>query len=134
MKKKKLSIGRYKRKLWTLYSEYIRRKDANADGCTNCVTCGKYLHWTELQAGHFLAGRSNGILFVEGNTFPQCVGCNVFKHGNLEEFYPYMLKTFGDEKIQELKRLKRTTVKLDSTWYEEKIKDYDDKLGALEKK
>ena len=138
-KPKLVKIGKLKKKLWTLFSEWIRRKDCDSNGCTFCVTCmergeKKYLHWTELQAGHFLAGRSNGIIFDERGVWPQCISCNIFKRGATEDYYPYMIRTQGQEVIDELKRLKRTPIKLEREWYEARINWYRDKLNGLEKK
>lgn len=39
-KKKKPSVAKLKKKLWTLFSEYIRRLYARPDGMCECVTLG----------------------------------------------------------------------------------------------
>lgn len=52
-KTKKPSVAKLKKKLWTLFSEYIRRLYSHDDIC-ECVTCGVKKHWKELQAGHFI--------------------------------------------------------------------------------
>lgn len=90
-KTKKPSVAKLKKKLWTLFSEYIRRLYARPDETCECVTCGVVKHWKELQAGHFIpAGSSNNLRFVEMNVHPQCYSCNCMKHSNPIEYRIYM--------------------------------------------
>lgn len=121
---KRKSLGSYKKKLWKLFSEYVRMKAANPDGFVICVTCGRSLHWKEAHASHFLPGRNNGILFDVRNCHPSCMRCNIFLAGNLSEYYPFMLKTYGGVVIEELKVQKLNPPKLDRDWYEKKIEEY----------
>lgn len=69
----KESISKLKKVAWKLCSEYNRRKDANADGYTSCVTCGKVAHYKSLQAGHFVPSRCNSILFDDRGIHAQCL-------------------------------------------------------------
>jgi hypothetical protein len=112
VKKKKQSVSSLKKKVWTLFSEYIRLRDClETTGCLTrgrCVTCGRIFPFKSLQAGHFLAGRGGENLFDERGCHAQCVGDNVFKHGDIENYYPYMLKRYGQDVIDELKQEKRT--------------------------
>jgi hypothetical protein len=41
-----------------------------------CVTCKGMLPRTKLQAGHFVAGRGNAVLFNEQIVYSQCGYCN----------------------------------------------------------
>lgn len=101
-KKKKVKVSTLKNKLWAEFSKYIRTRGANADGMNHCVTCWTIKHWKELQAGHFIAGRLNSNLFDERGCHPQCSLCNVIKAGNGPMYYKFMLKTYGQEVIDEL--------------------------------
>jgi len=103
-KRSKLKIA--KDKAWKVFSLYIRTKYADENGMVECVTCGDVKPIKEMQAGHFLAGRGNAILFDPRGVHPQCYSCNVCKHGNIEEYYPFMLENYGQEVIDDLKRLK----------------------------
>ena len=60
----KSSISKLKKKLWTLFSKYIRLRDSDYRGICSCCTCGIKKHYKEMQAGHFLPGRRNSILFL----------------------------------------------------------------------
>ena len=121
MKTKKPSISKLKKKLWQLFSIYIRTRNLDEKGRTTCVTCGTKKHWKEMQAGHFVPGRTNGILFDERGIHAQCKGCNIFKAGNLIEYYPFMLKNYGQSIVDDLRRLSKTPVKITEEWYTEEI-------------
>ena len=125
-KLKKKSLSLLKRKAWKEFSLWIRLKDSDPDGFNVCVTCGVRRYYTELQAGHFLAGRTNGILFDERGVYPQCVRCNIFLRGNVEEYYPFMLEKHGQEVIDELKRKKKQLLKYSREDYEDMIKKFSD--------
>lgn len=109
---KKQTVSSLKKLVWKDFSKYIRLRDCLETTGTltkgKCVTCHKVFPFEDLQAGHFIAGRSGENLFDERGCYAQCKVCNVFNHGNLEEYYPFMLKRWGEEVIEELKREKRT--------------------------
>ncbi len=75
-----------------------------------CVTCGKRDHYKQMQAGHFIAGRTNSILFREDNVHVQCIRCNNYLGGNQEAYAAYMLRTYGQAKIDELNRARHEAV------------------------
>ena len=130
--KKKPTYAGLKRKLDSLFSEWIRRKDAGAYGRAMCVSCGMVSSWNKgMQCGHYisrnyLAGRWNSA-----NCFVQCVACNQFRRGNYPAFSAYLNKTFGPQYIEELLKLKRKTVKLYRSDLEAMIETYKSKLEAL---
>ena len=123
--KKKRSLTSYKNELNELFSLYVRLEKADPDGWVECYTCGKKKHYKEMQCGHFVPGRTLGILWETTNARPQCKACNVFLHGNLIEYYPKMQKEIGQEEIDRLKRLRKLPVKLSREWYETMIDTYD---------
>lgn len=57
----------------------------------------------KMDAGHFIQGRHNSVLFDERNVHAQCQRCNRFLHGNLVPYYEYMLSRYGAKIIEELK-------------------------------
>lgn len=61
---------------WKAFSVMIRKSKANHHGFGVCVTCPPkkaIKPWRELQAGHFVAGRGNSVLFDERLVHPQCL-------------------------------------------------------------
>jgi len=114
----------FKKKAWEAFSRYIRLKYADKEGNVVCVTCGAIKPWDQMQAGHFVPGRTGGILFDERGVHPQCVRCNIFLRGNLIEYYPFMLKTYGETIVNELRALKTKNVQFKSKDYEEILNKY----------
>jgi hypothetical protein len=74
------------------------------DGYCTCVTCGVRKPWKEMQAGHFIDGRNNAILFDELGVYPQCYACNCMKSGNKVEYFRFMQEQVGDKIIDELRK------------------------------
>ena len=67
-------------KLDTVFSQYIRRKDA-IDEIATCVTCNKKDHYKKLQCGHFMSRRHYSTRWDENNVAPQCKYCNRYCQG-----------------------------------------------------
>jgi len=129
LKKKKKSIKSLKSKLDTIFSLYIRRKDADNREFATCVTCFKKAHYSELQCGHYISRSYLATRYDDQNCAVQCLGCNVFKHGNMPAYTIYIQKKYGIEIINELVRRSRQIVK--NFPYEAKIKEYEEKLKKL---
>lgn len=133
--KKAVSVAVLKKKLWTLFSEYIRLKHSDSNGMSQCVTCKAQKHYKELQAGHFVpAGSSNYLRFVENNVHPQCYSCNCMKHGNLIEYRIYMIETYGEQFTEQLIELRNEEKRFTSEELQGKIEEYKDKIEALKTK
>ncbi len=128
---KKPSKSSLKKKLWKLVSEYIRRRDANNDGFAECVTCGVVKHWKELQAGHFVGGRRNSIIYELTNIHPQCYGCNVCKYGETLKYLDFMLEKYGQAEVSRLRSLNEKSVNFSIQDYEEMIEKFKKKLLEL---
>lgn len=80
-------------------------------GSVICVTCGKHGFWTgqEMDAGHFLAGRSNSILFEPLNIHPQCKYCNR-TGGNPQAYRQFMLQAYSAEIVEALEKMRRESI------------------------
>lgn len=115
----------YKKRLWEVFSEYIRKKYADHTGNVVCVTCGAVKHWKQIHAGHYIAkSMGSAIYFHEQNVHPQCVACNLWRRGNLTLYALFLRKTYGTEILEQLDALRREDVQLREAWYLEKIEYY----------
>lgn len=83
-----------------------------------CVSCKRWYPLKELQAGHFIDGRTNSILFDEEAVHAQCRSCNLFKSGAKAEYMIFMLDKYGEDKVREIVARKYQTVKY-------KLEDYE---------
>ena len=127
--KKPKTVSKAKKEAWKAFSKYIRLRDCLKTKKSpyegRCITCHKVFPTSELQAGHFIAGRNNSILLHEQLVSAQCRRCNIFLNGNLIEYYPVMLRKYGKKKIDEWKKLSNQSVQY-------KVVDWEDKKGYYE--
>lgn len=76
-KKKKSERAIAKDKAWDSFSIYIRTRDClrfTGDPTQGkCITCNKPFDFKHLQAGHFINGRGNAVLFDERLVYSQCL-------------------------------------------------------------
>lgn len=91
--------------VWKAYSLYIRLKYADENGYVKCVTCDAIKHYKQMQAGHFIPGRHNSVLFDDRNCHPQCYHCNIGLKGNPRKYDKFMRETYGREVIEDLETL-----------------------------
>ena len=128
-------LSRAKQRAWKAFSEYIRRRDClDTTGTWDygiCCTCGKQYHFAHLQAGHFIAGRTNSVLFREQGVHGQCRGCNIFGNGKNAEYILYMKDRYGDEVIEQEAKAKTVTTKYTVKDFKEIEKEYKEKLEEL---
>lgn len=128
-----------KRLAWDAFSIYIRTRDClrfTGDPTEGiCVTCKRPYPFKQLQAGHFISGRGNAILFDERLVYTQCLGCNgnppYGKGGNYVEYFRFMIDEVGLEKIDEFRALKNTDKVYKQFHFEELEKDYKERVKNL---
>ena len=124
---------------WNAFSKYIRARDAiettgTIDYCV-CITCGRTYPTFGvgcIQAGHFVPGRCNAVLFDEECVSGQCYGCNCGQGGMWVEYEDAMVKRHGQEKVEEMKRRKHGVVKYTACQYKEIEQKYKQKLKELQ--
>ena len=112
---KKRSISKWKKEADRVFSLWIRAREKA------CVTCGNK---NNLQAGHFESRSFNQLRYSEINVHTQCVGCNMFKSGNMAEYARFMIKKYGVEILDELAREKRKIKQWKTGELEEIIERY----------
>lgn len=128
-----------KDKAWSAFSTYIRTRDclrfSGDPELGKCVTCNRAYPFKQLQAGHFIQGRGNAVLFDERIVYSQCVGCNgnppMGKGGNYVEYYVFMLEEWAQTMIDEFRALKYTTVIYKIPDYERIEQEFKDKTKEL---
>jgi len=137
-KAKKPGIKKLKKKLWKIVSEYIRLRDALETTGTReylrCCTCGKvYPAFGKgcAQAGHFVPGRSNAVLFDERCIHGQCYNCNINLKGAHIPYRKFMIKKYGLAITEEIEDNYYKTVKYTTSDLEDMIEEYKMKLKEL---
>src|SRR3990167_2637511 len=112
------TVASLKRKLWPIFSNYIRRRDN-----FTCITCGakeKIMH-----AGHFIGrnGHSN-TLFDEMNVNAQCPRCNLWKEGEKPTYALKLIEKYGHEEFKALVKRGNQVKQFRVKELEEMIEEY----------
>jgi len=127
---KEHTMGWWKKKFWTEFSKYIRKRDDY-----RCFTCDNKGDGKGMHAGHFIPRACGGLslYFHENNVHAQCYRCNINLGGNGAEYYRRMVDVYGREFVEELFRLRDTGFKKFSIEeYQELIEEYKLKTEELE--
>lgn len=123
------------KKLDTAFSQYIRWRDADADGYVKCSTCEAIKPVDKMQCGHFMSRRYYSLRWHKfGNCSSQCYGCNIMDQGRQYVHSKYIDKRWGEGTADEL--LKRSKEKRKYTneeliqltkYYNSKVNEYTNK-------
>ena len=116
------TITDWEKWLWKKFSEYIRLRDCLKTTGTIwkgvCRTCGRTYRYEQLNAGHFIPGRTRAILFDERCVHIQCRRCNIIIKEVWPPYYRFMQQEYGQDVIEELVGLWGVDMKLKPEWFE----------------
>lgn len=126
----KREIPKLKRKLWVIFSRFIRLRDKNV-----CFTCGQRAFGVYYHCGHFITRNNQSTLFDEVNNNGQCASCNIWLRGNVGVYAKNLITKYGKAEFDSLVARGRETkqwtagelVKLIDK-YKRKVKDLESKL------
>ena len=134
-KRKDSPIIKAKKDLWKIFSMFIRMRDCFAATGTLdngfCCTCGRPKTYKTLQAGHFIPGREDSILFEPTCVHAQCYRCNVKRSGEWVKYYRFMQKKYGQTVIDRLMELSEQTRVIDEVWIASTAIYYLSKIDEL---
>lgn len=117
-KKKRTTRAKAKDRAWDAFSAYIRTRDClrftGSPDAGRCVTCAQTKPYKELQAGHFVGGRGNAVLFDERIVYSQCFYCNqkppMGLGGNYAAYTLFMMdEGYSREQIEGFLKLRHET-------------------------
>lgn len=119
----------YEKELETIFNKFIRLRDKDLP----CISCGKPAGQYTLTAGHFHpAGTYKNIRFNEDNVHGQCwFNCNKNKHGNLSEYRPALVLKIGQDRVNEIDRLRNIPAKFTVAEIKEMKIKYKDLIKKL---
>ena len=98
------------KRLDTVFSEYIRKKNADSKGYVTCITSGRKFHYSEVDAGHFISRKEMSTRWHEDNVHPQSRYDNRYRYGKQYE-YGLALNKKKRGLAQKLYKLSKKTTK-----------------------
>lgn len=108
---------------------------ARANGMVQCVTCGMWKHWKEMQGGHFIERGKTAVKLVEEQINPQCPYCNQWgmkMTSCVLRYEDFLVDRHGRDWVEDLKRQSRQVVRFDRGEVEQLTKEYRDQCKQLE--
>lgn len=92
--------------LWHVFSKYIRMRDAG-----QCISCGRFKEYEELQAGHYapVGGNDIELCFDEHNVNGECSTCNADFEGGGWHLVPMrkmMIYKWGQKEVDRIDKQK----------------------------
>ena len=90
------------KKLWKVFSEFIRLRDSDGQGIAKCFTCGFRSEWKRFDAGHGIGRQHKSVKYDERNVHSQCKRCNGFEGGNQAIYKEEVEKKYGKGTWDEL--------------------------------
>lgn len=110
-KAKRPGVALLKRKADSLFSTYIRLRDADKDGKATCITCGVKKYWKDMQAGHFVKRSVSQLRYDEENVNAQCMQCNIWKYGEQYAYAQALDLKYGEGTAEKLHQMRFSTHK-----------------------
>ncbi len=118
------------KKLWSIFSVYIRLRDSDKNGICCCFTCGYKGDWRRFDCGHGIGRQHKSTKFDERNNHAQCKRCNGFEGGQQAIYKEEVEKRYGKGTwetlvIKSRQVCKRGQAEIDvmEKYYKEKVKE-----------
>jgi hypothetical protein len=121
------------KKLWKVFSEYIRQRDADSNGMCSCFTCGLVRHWKQMDCGHGIGRQHWGTRYNEKNNHAQCKRCNGFEGGKREIYKQRVDARYGKGTWDLLELSSRKAKKWGQFEIDQMEKYYKEKLNQFKK-
>lgn len=122
-----------KLKLDTVFSRYIRLRDARKDGTFRCISCGRVLPFDQSDCGHYINRQHMATRYSEKNCNAQCRSCNRFDEGNIQGYRRGLIAKYGETIVLLLESLKKEINKISDFEYQTMIDFYRKEVKRLEK-
>lgn len=128
-KAKSPNKSKLRKKADSIFSTYIRLRDADKHGIVKCPLCGAKIFWKQAQNMHFIKRSCWLYRYDETNCHAGCYRCNVVLSWNYILYTRFMQNLYWIETVDQMiannKKLNKERSKED---YEKIIKDYSEKI------
>ena len=86
-------------RLDTIFSKYIRLRDAMPSGMFRCISCGKIKPLDQADCGHYHSRTHMGTRFDEDNCHAECRYCNRFSADHLIGYRENLIRKIGEQRF-----------------------------------
>lgn len=108
-------VATLKRKLWTIFSRYIRKSWADRNGMVMTAD-NEYMPWQDSHCGHLYTNSErnkslggNELWYYEHNFAPQSMAGNYFNAKDSAKVYmSFAIKRYGQDEVDKMFRMKQT--------------------------
>lgn len=104
-KTKKYKLSTEREKALAAFQKARKLQESNDLGYAQCISCGKLLHISEMDGGHYIPRQYRATELLEINVNPQCRTCNRFDYGNQIGYRKGLIAKYGAETEQRLEDL-----------------------------
>ena len=98
-KKSSPSLSTLVDRLDTVFSRYIRLRDAMSSGMFRCISCGKIKPIEQADCGHFHSRTHMSTRFDEDNCHTECRYCNRFSADHIIGYRENLIKKIGEQRF-----------------------------------
>lgn len=98
-KKASTSLSTLVDRLDTVFSRYIRLRDAMPSGMFRCISCGKIKPIEQADCGHFHSRTHMSTRFDEDNCHAECRRCNRFSADHIIGYRENLIKKIGEQRF-----------------------------------
>ena len=125
--------GKLIKKLDKVFSQYIRTRNVDESGYSNCFTCNSLKHWKEVDAGHFMSRGKFATRWAPKNVQFQCKRCNGFRSGEQYKFAQQLDNIYGEGTADDLVVKSNQSAKFNVIDLREMIVLYTNKCEQIKK-
>lgn len=128
-----MSANKLKTRLDTVFSMFIRLRDAIPNGMFRCISCGRLLPFDQSDCGHYINRQHMATRFNEKNCNAQCRKCNRFDEGNIQGYRRGLIAKYGEPTVLMLEAMKNQINKISDFEYRAMIDYYRKEVKRLKK-
>lgn len=118
-----------------VFQFYVRLRDSRPDGTCQCISCGQFVPFAKIQAGHFRSRKNMSTRWNEYNVNGECVTCNLeIRDGDhLLDYRRNLIRKIGEQKVEWIEAYCKEPYKWNDFEIVLMIKDYSKKCLSLSK-
>lgn len=99
LKVKEKSVSTLINELDDVFSEWLRRYNADENGKCECFICGYKARWQDMQAAHFIDRIYMNCRFDPKNVYVCCEQCNCYDPDHKDKFKAAIIAKHGEDVV-----------------------------------